>query len=338
MSLFGLLTHLFIRLIISIGIVFSFSNQALAQDQLDNINAGLIAYKSLLAQEAETGDAEVQTTLGLMRLRGDIIKRDLKIARVWLGKAAIQNHTPAQYYLGQLLLLDVLNASDSDLNKQLIEGLFWLRKASREQHNPSQLLYAQTILESKRDNPFGHSKIEAMEHLSSCAEIYLPCTHYALSRLDQNNESTANCPASNTCKQKKNLLYILVNADNVHARYRLSQFENEDQIFWLRQAAKLGHPQASYELAHLVLFKDLPLQKEDPALLTLLNTAAEQGHIEAMHQLGILLYEGSRFPINVSLGLQWLKLAAERGHEPSREFLSKISLPIESSPAIEKIQ
>lgn len=95
----------------------------------DSGDAGLAVYKALLPK-AEAGDAEVQTALGLMRLRGDVVERDLKVARVWLGKAAMQNHTPAQYYLGQLLLLDVFNANQPDLSKQLTEGLGWLRRAS----------------------------------------------------------------------------------------------------------------------------------------------------------------------------------------------------------------
>jgi len=163
-------------------------------------DAGMTVYKALLPK-AEAGDAEVQTTLGLMRLRGDVVERDLKVARVWLGKAALQNHTPAQYYLGQLLLLDVFNASQSDLNKQLTEGMGWLRRASRDQHHPSQLLYSKTVLESQLESPFGHSKIEAQQHLDSCAEVHLPCTQYALQRLDQGKEEVY-CPNNEFCEQK----------------------------------------------------------------------------------------------------------------------------------------
>ena len=122
-----------------IGCAFLNATTAKAAESPTAGEAGMAVYKALLPK-AEAGDAEVQTTLGLMRLRGDVVERDLKVARVWLGKAALENHTPAQYYLGQLLLLDVFNAKQSDLNKQLTEGMGWLRRASRDQHNPSQLL------------------------------------------------------------------------------------------------------------------------------------------------------------------------------------------------------
>lgn len=298
--------------------------------------AGLAVYKSLLPK-AEAGDAEVQTTLGLMRLRGNEVERDLRIARVWLGKAAVQNHTQAQYYLGQLLLLDVFDASQADLNKQLKEGMGWLRRASRDQHNPSQMLYAQTVLESQLESPFGHSKIEAEQHLNSCAEVHLPCTQYALKRLDNNMEEVY-CPSNELCEQKKRLLYILANSGDGHARYRLSKFEGEDRMFWLRRSARLGYPKASLELAELVLGNEVPLQAEDPAVLALLNSAAQQGMPEAMHLLGKLLHEGTRFPVNKPLGLEWLNLAAERGHEPSKQLLAQLQVPADSNPAIDKVE
>lgn len=298
--------------------------------------AGLTVYKALLPQ-AEAGDAEVQTTLGLMRLRGDAVERNLKIARVWLGKAALQNHTPAQYYLGQLLLLDVFDANPSDLNKQLTEGLGWLRRAARDQHNPSQLLYSTTVLESQLESPFGHNKVEAQQHLDSCAEVYLPCTQYALQRLD-NGKEEAYCPKNELCEQKKRLLYMLANAEDANARYRLSKFEGEDRMFWVRRAARLNHAKASHELAELVVNNKVPLQPEDPAVLALLNTAAQQGLPESMHLLGSLLYEGTRFPVNKPLGLQWLNLAAQRGHKPSIELLAQLQEPAGDIPANDKVE
>lgn len=297
---------------------------------------GLPVYKALLPQ-AEAGNAEVQTTLGLMRLRGDAVERDLKIARIWLGKAAVQNHTPAQYYLGQLLLLDVFNANKSDLNKQLAEGMGWLRRASRDQHPPSQYLYAKTMLESQMESPFGHSKIEAQQHLNACAEIHLPCTQYALNRLDE-GKIEVYCPATELCEQKKRLLYTLANAEDANARYRLSNFEGEDRMFWLRRAARLAHPQASFELAELVLNKEAPLQPEDPAVLALLSSAAQQEVVEAMHMLGTLLHEGTRFPVNKPLGLQWLNLAAQKGHKPSIELLAQLQEPADDVSANDKVE
>lgn len=324
--------QLFTMVLWVLGCACSASN-AIAQTQalpIDKQSEGLPVYKALLPQ-AEAGNAEVQTTLGLMRLRGDAVERDLKIARIWLGKAAVQNHTPAQYYLGQLLLLDVFDANQANLNKQLIEGMGWLRRASRDQHQPSQYLYAKTVLESHMESPFGHSKVEAQQHLDACAEIHLSCTQYALNRLDE-GKIEVYCPTTELCEQKKRLLYTLANAEDASARYRLSKFEGEDRMFWLRRAARLAHPQASFELANSVLHNEAALLPEDPAILALLSSAAQQEVVEAMHLLGTLLHEGTRFPVNRPLGLQWLNLAANRGHEPSKQLLTEIQPPADSNP------
>lgn len=293
-----------------------------------NDPAGKAIYKHLLPK-GEAGDPEAQTTLGLMRLRGDAVERDLKIARAWLGRAALQNHTPAQYYLGQLLLLDVFKANPHELEQQLSEGLGWLRRASRDQHPQSQLLYAQTLLESQREHPFGHSKIEAQQHLDSCAETFLPCTSYALERLD-NKQAEVYCPKNELCERKRRLLYTLANAENADARYRLSKFEGEDRLFWLRRAARMAHPEASLELAELVLASKAPLQPEDPAVLAMLNNSAQQGNIQAMFLLGSMLIEGKRFPVNKALGIEWLKLAANNGNEAARAQLDQIQPPTQT--------
>ncbi len=302
--------------------LFVMINQAFAQQTEPNPPAeGLPVYRALLPK-AQAGDAQTQTTLGLMRLQGEVVPRDLKVARVWLGKAALQHHLDAQFYLGQLLMLDVLDAETPNaLNQQLTEGLGWLRRAAREQHTHAQLLYAQTVLESHMEQPFGHSKVEAQQHLDSCSTTHLPCTVYALSRLDQ-GETEYHCPKTELCEQKRNLLYALANAEQPSAMFRLSRFEGEDHLFWLRRAARLGHDQASFELAQNAIEHTITLLPEDPPVLKLLEQAASQGHLQAMHTLGTLLHEGTRFPVNKPLGLQWLELASRQGHEPSARFLS----------------
>lgn len=281
---------------------------------------GSVVYNALL-EKAKRGDPEIQTTLGLMRMQGDAVPRDLKIARVWFGKAALQNHVEAQYQLGQLLLLDVLGATPGDLSHQLTEGLGWLRRAAREQHKPAQFLYSQTVLESQLEQPFGHSKIEAEQLLLLCADSYLPCTEYALKRHEDDH-------ASDT---KRRLLYTMANHESAQAMFELSQFPDEDSLYWLRRAARAAHPQASYTLADLVLRNEVPLQPEDPALLAMLNNAAGQGHDDAMHLLGVLLYEGTRIPVNKPLGIAWNKQAAQAGNRAAQAWLATMPTQAETT-------
>ncbi|HEX4918419.1 MAG TPA: hypothetical protein VFV43_11015 [Limnobacter sp.] len=294
----------------------SSSNLAAAESTSINpqINNDMALYNALL-EKAKRGDPGIQTTLGLMRMQGDAVPRDLKIARVWFGKAAVQNHVEAQYHLGQLLLLDVLGASPNDLNRQLTEGLGWLRRAAREQHKPAQFLYAQTVLESQLEQPFGHSKIEAEQLLLLCADAYLPCTEYALKRHRDDHDSDV----------KRRLLYTMANQGSAQAMFELSEFASEDSLYWLRRAARAAHPQASFVLADLVLRNEVPIQPEDPAVLAMLNNAAGQGHVDAMHLLGVLLYEGTRLPVNKPLGIAWNTQAAQAGHQAAQIWLDTVT-------------
>ena len=100
----------------------------------------------------------------------------------------------------------------------------------------------------------------------------------------------------------------------------------------------MGHPQASFELAELAIGNTIELEPEDPAALALLNSAARQGLIEAMYVLGRMLHEGTRFPVNKPLGLQWLNLAAEHGHEPSKQLLAQLETPADSNPSNDKVE
>lgn len=281
-------------------------------------------YRSLL-KKAESGDAQAQTELALMRIEGKLVVRDLKVARVWLSRAALQNDVDAQFYLGQLLMLDALGAKDQELKQQLKEGLGWLRRAAREQHRPAQLLYAQTVLDSNTEAPLGHSKVEAEALLLQCAETHQACTTYALARLDREplNAETS-CTADERCDTIRRLLYNLANADDTQAMVRLAGLQGEDTMYWVRRAARLGHPQASFELARLVLAGEVPIQPEDPSILSMLNTSANQGEVESMFLLGRLLYEGKRFPVNRPLAFEWLEKAAALGHAPSSRLLDTL--------------
>lgn len=282
-----------------------------------------LSYQAAL-KKADSGDPAAQTQVGLMRLEGDGVPVDLKLARIWWGKAAVQNHAPAQFYLGQLLMLDVLGATGPDLNKQLTEGLGWLRRASREQYRPAQLLYAQTLLDSQNDSPFGHSKIEAESMLLQCASDYRPCTYYALGRLDREiTKQPGICPGDERCETRHRLLYALAQTGDTQAMIRLSNQPGEDTMYWVRRAARLGNAKACLQLATMALSGQAPLQPEDPSILALLNTSAQAGETEAMLLLGRLLYEGKRFPVNRALAIQWLERASARGNTQASDLLAK---------------
>lgn len=267
-------------------------------------------------KHAKQGDAESQTMMGLMLLDGKLLPQDAKQARMWFTKAANQNHTPAQFYLGQLLIADVLGAKNKEFNQQLSEGLVWLQRAALAHHPEAQLLYSQVVLESKKPELVGHDKTQAETLLMECANTHLPCTRFALARQDRLS------PNQNDTTHR--LLQTLAQHKDTQAMLRLSRFPQENRTAWIRRAAYLKNPQASLLLAQLILNGDEPVQDTDPPVLQLLNNSANQGHVESMFLLAQLLYEGQRFPVNRPLALEWLKKAADKGYEPAVRFLHPV--------------
>lgn len=265
-------------------------------------------------KRAQQGDPESQTMMGLMLLDGKVMPQNAKQARQWLTKAAQQNHTPAQFYLGQLLMADILGAKDKELSQQLSEGLIWLQRAALAHHPEAQLLYAQVVLESKQTDLFGHDKAQAETLLLECANTHLPCTRFALARQDR--------LGSNTNELTRSLLQTLAQHHDTQAMLRLSDFPQENRTAWIRKAAYLNDPQACYLLAQLILNGNEPVQDSDPPVLQLLNNSAKQGQVEAMFLLAQLLYEGQRFPVNRPLAREWLEKAAEKGYEPAVKLLT----------------
>lgn len=281
-------------------------------------------YKVLL-NKANQGDELAQTEIGLMRIEGKAIERDLKMARLWLTKAAQRKHTPAQFHLGQLLMLDALGAKPTELQQQLQEGLHWLQQAAQAQHHSAQLLYSKLVLESSTP-PLGHNKDNAQTLLLQCAQTHRPCAVFALSHLDKTpTHPNTPCTDNTPCHTIGKLLRTLAQHNDTQAMLRLASMPHENPVYWIRQAARLGHPHASYDLACLILNNEEPIQTDDPSVLTLLNTSAQQGHVQAMFVLAQLLYEGTRFPVNRPLALQWLERAKANGHGPANRLLNTLN-------------
>lgn len=92
--------------------------------------------------KARAGDPEAQHTLGVLYERGALgMKRDPRLARKWLLKAAKQGHTDAQFRTGRLL------ASGSGGSTDFLTASKWYQAAAEQGHVEAQvnlgLLYAE---------------------------------------------------------------------------------------------------------------------------------------------------------------------------------------------------
>ncbi|MEM9473119.1 MAG: tetratricopeptide repeat protein [Pseudomonadota bacterium] len=79
-----------------------------------------------------------------------------------------------------------------------------------------------------------------------------------------------------------------------------------DALNWLERAAKAGHLEAAYQLSvHFVTEKD-----EESRAIPFLRTAAQAGHSQAQHLLGLILLGPDAAPEQQQQGLYWLGSAA----------------------------
>jgi uncharacterized protein len=81
--------------------------------------------------QAESGDAEAQYNLGSMYLTGTGTGVDLKLAELWLKRAAVQGLDKAQYKLGHLHYVTLGESSDSSI------AFEWFSKAAAANYPPA---------------------------------------------------------------------------------------------------------------------------------------------------------------------------------------------------------
>lgn len=88
-------------------------------------------------------------------------------------------------------------------------------------------------------------------------------------------------------------------------------------------AAELGHREAMYELAEILLV-GVMAAKDEKAAASWYHKAAVKGHIEAQYQLGLSCYIGRGTPENSEEAVYWWRMAAEQGHAEAHFCLSEM--------------
>jgi len=72
------------------------------QADIPNSSELLLKASPWIRKAAKQGNKEAQNTLGLMYLKGEGVKKNLRLAKTWFKKAAALGHTPAQNHLEAL--------------------------------------------------------------------------------------------------------------------------------------------------------------------------------------------------------------------------------------------
>lgn len=98
----------------------------------------------------------------------------------------------------------------------------------------------------------------------------------------------------------------------------------EEAVATLTRAANLGYAPAQFHLARLYEDGAPGLEPNDAEARVWTQRAAEGGEVRAMHNLGLMLYEGTGGERDQAGAAEWFEQAAERGLADSQYNLAKM--------------
>jgi TPR repeat protein len=102
---------------------------------------------------------------------------------------------------------------------------------------------------------------------------------------------------------------------------------------WLTKAIEAGNPTAQYRMASLLLAGKI--EPDPESAIVHLRSAANQEHVEAMHLLGVTLWQGQHAPQDLSAAESLLVRAANRGHVDAAFDLGRFLLERDQSEYVE---
>jgi len=98
-----------------------------------------------------------------------------------------------------------------------------------------------------------------------------------------------------------------------------------------RRAAEQGHVNAQYNIG-IMYERGNGVKQDYKEALKWYHKAAEQGKAEAQHNIGIMYADGQGVPQDNKKAVKWLRMAVKQGFEPSKRKLE--SMGLETSPPL----
>ena len=265
----------------------------------------------MLRKSAELGHALASFELAEHLAYSREKPEDQEEARKWLLKAAEMGNVDAYRALGKAYEGRGL----FEFKKNLSKSKEWYQKAAEQGDE-----YAQDQIKEIEET---EQVIRAAEQGDAKAQIQLgEMYRYGQSGLEENKA------------QAIELFRKAADQKNAEGLYRLAtEMQRDDKTKWdeavirvkLREAAELGHAEASLELANHLVWTPPKDQKEASKWLF---KAAELGVVKAYYLLGEAYdpYDSSSFEFkkDVSEAKEWYRKAIKRGNESAKDALEKI--------------
>ena len=269
-----------------------------------------------LQASAQGGDANSQYQLGFMYNAGRGVKRDYKLAAEWYQKAAEQDHASAQFSLGMMYYRGRGVAQNCEQAKH------WMDKAAKTGNND-----ASEIL--KDINKVINAQKAAAEEQKRASKQPKP------SSIADNRITTSPEPASDANKSsgaKFFMITVIVLLDISFLVFSMSSSKSNVA----RQAenrARNGDAAAQAYLGSLYERGEEGYRQDYRQAVYWYRQAANQGHIEAQHNLGVLYEYGRGVDKSYDMAAYWLAISAAQGYSRALTNLEWLANSIDNAKA-----
>jgi TPR repeat protein len=301
---------------------------------------------NLLFIEAAKGSAEAQFTLGSKYDDGQGVSQNKKEALRWYQLAATQNHTKAQFTLGQIFHYGMFG-----LVQNKTEALRLYQLAAKQGLAEAQFMIG---LQYDQGDLLPQNDVQAFSWYTLAAKQGLSEAQFALGEMYDYGQGVA-YDAALALKWYKRA----ATQSHAEALFKLGEIHHYDEIkskAYYKKAAKEGHAGAQYKLDYIsteeaaekgvleaqreIMWVDDIETKEDLTHIYQRRFAAANGDTEAMFELAEIYYdmwERKSIESGRDMAAFWYAEAAARGYADAQyEFAYRIHLDEFMSEFIDK--
>ena len=272
----------------------------------------------LFNKAAEQGDADAAYNLAYMAYRGDGVPASKSEALKWWSKASDAGHLAATYQLAHLL--------KHGSQKERLKSCKLFEKASASGLKAAHFETGLCLLDQSNKDACKFFQLSHKAGFPEGSYNYAWCIHKAMPK---KAEKLLHEALSNGLNEASSAIYMLSTEREVEVLKKAAESDNQDAqflvyshhkslaesselgLFNLREAAKLGHVEAQFELGQLHYDGQIDQSSYESSFYWW-NRAALQGHPEAQFNLGHSYLTGRGVKKDIVLAASWFSLASRR--------------------------
>ena len=249
---------------------------------------------------ARQGDYPAQHMLALMHQRGLAVEKDIKLALVWLRKAATKGHADAQYDLGRTLA----QTGSPD-------ALYWLKKAAKGGHIKAG--YMAAALMAQQNSIHQKSEGDAWRWLYHGKQMGQPKVVYNLAIVL--HQGQLGLPETNfkyqTWLEQAARGGITASQNDYAVNLILHHKSAKKAVFWLRKAAETD-VKSQFNLG-LIYARGDGITPDDDAAIQWWKQAEKNDSARAKMMLGLFYNLGRGVGRSEKEAVHWYEQAAKLG-------------------------